>query len=513
MSDQSALYLEFGKKYQFCNVNQSYLCYENAIYHYQKENKTCDSKDHFISECRLEMEQLKKHPQFSIAKLAIVILSYNNLKITKDCIESIRINNLKEVYELVVVDNASTDGVQDWLRQQEDICLIQNRENMGFPYGCNQGIAAAGRSSDILLLNNDTVVPENALFWLRMGLYENERIGAAGSISNCAANQEAAEHYESLEEWMEFARRNNVPMEQPYEKRSWLVGFAMLIRRTALEAVMAMEPQKKQGMMREVLDHRFSPGTYEDNDISIRLLLAGYQLRLVKNSFIYHYGGKAFGQLENTSKQTMIINQKKMTDKYGINLPMYFLTGTSWKQLFRPQKEGIRVLEVGSGLGVTLTRIESMYPDAYVLGLESNAFLARLAANVTNVRNQDFVEDYEEGKCLFDFIIFNESLRRNCAQEMLWKAKRCLQADGKIILVFSNKQCIKENLYQRGESFSLGEVTEACMLNELQIKELHYFRANLSEAEKQEIINICEKDRNANEVLYRIQEFVLGVGI
>lgn len=510
--NQSILYQTLGKKYRSRNVNQSYLCFENAIYHYRNEGKKDDPADVFLMECQRELDDLKNQPQFAVVKTAIVILSFNNFEITKRCVESIRQNILKDVYELIVVDNASTDGVQDWLRHQEDICLIANKENMGFPYGCNQGIAAAGRLSDILLLNNDTIVPENAIFWLRMGLYENEKIAASGSVSNHAVNyQQVMKQYESVEQWIEFANSNNVPMKQPYERKSWLMGFAMLIKRSALEDVMYREHKPYHSNFREILDHRFSPGNFEDNDMGIRLLSAGYQLLLVKNSFIYHYGGKAFEQIQQQYLQLMLKNKEKMAEKYGIDLTPFFNLETALVDLVKPQKDNFSVLEIGCGLGIILARIESMYAGVSVLGLEKNEYLAKLAANVTNVKNQDFLMEYENGKSQYDYVIFDESLYRKQAKEMLLKARYCLNEKGKILIAFSNAQCIKNKWQENENSFCLDELIELCMICKLEIKVLNYRYADLSDSEEQQILYICKKEDNSRQTLYRIGKFVLEI--
>ena len=74
-------------------------------------------------------------------KTSIILLTYNNFHYTKDCIESIRRYTEKDSYEIIVVDNASTDETKDWLKEQEDIKMLLKQENVGFPKGCNLGIS------------------------------------------------------------------------------------------------------------------------------------------------------------------------------------------------------------------------------------------------------------------------------------------------------------------------------------------------------------------------------------
>ncbi|MBV5350523.1 glycosyltransferase family 2 protein, partial [bacterium] len=102
--------------------------------------------------------------------VSIIILTFNRLDVTKVCLDSIQ-RHTPEAHEILVVDNHSTDGTVEWLRErqykQETIKLIENSTNRGFSAGCNQGIEAA-RGEYLLLLNNDTVVTP---FWLS-GLLE-----------------------------------------------------------------------------------------------------------------------------------------------------------------------------------------------------------------------------------------------------------------------------------------------------------------------------------------------------
>ena len=113
-------------------------------------------------------------------RTSIVIINYNTLEYTRLCIESIRQLTPAGSYELIVVDNASRDGSLEWLRQQQDVRLIENQVNNGFPAGCNQGMAVAEAGNDLLLLNSDTVVTPRWLENMQQALYSKAGAVSAG---------------------------------------------------------------------------------------------------------------------------------------------------------------------------------------------------------------------------------------------------------------------------------------------------------------------------------------------
>src|SRR4029079_18474604 len=88
---------------------------------------------------------------------SIVIPVFNNLSFTKSCIESIFQNTPSGLYELIVVDNGSTDGTADYLRGLSQIRFIRNRKNLFFARGSNRGGWAA-RAHNIGFLHHDTHV-------------------------------------------------------------------------------------------------------------------------------------------------------------------------------------------------------------------------------------------------------------------------------------------------------------------------------------------------------------------
>ena len=63
-------------------------------------------------------------------KTSIIILTYNDLSLTKDCVESIRKYTEKNTYEIIIVDNHSQDETPEWLKTQSDLHVILNKENV-----------------------------------------------------------------------------------------------------------------------------------------------------------------------------------------------------------------------------------------------------------------------------------------------------------------------------------------------------------------------------------------------
>jgi len=92
--------------------------------------------------------------------VSIVIVSWNVSELLRKCLRSI-FAHTSDV-EVIVVDNASSDGTHDMVRSFPNVSLIQNTENKGFAVANNQGIAIAHGSS-ILLLNPDTELTEDSI--------------------------------------------------------------------------------------------------------------------------------------------------------------------------------------------------------------------------------------------------------------------------------------------------------------------------------------------------------------
>jgi len=120
--------------------------------------------------------------QASKAPVTIIILTWNGLEYTRACLESLRAHTpLGDDVQVLVVDNGSTDGTVAYLHSLDWIRLIENDRNLGFVRGNNIGIHATPANHDVLLLNNDIVIPHDG--WLdeiRRVAHSADDIGIVG---------------------------------------------------------------------------------------------------------------------------------------------------------------------------------------------------------------------------------------------------------------------------------------------------------------------------------------------
>ncbi|HXS11050.1 MAG TPA: glycosyltransferase family 2 protein, partial [Candidatus Krumholzibacteria bacterium] len=114
------------------------------------------------------------------ASIAIIVLNWNGRDLTLDCLRSLAAVTTPHV-RIILVDNASTDGSSDAVRQHygSRVTLIENAQNLGFAAGNNVGIRRAldDGADFILLLNNDTVVAPDFVDHLHKPMLSSPDIG------------------------------------------------------------------------------------------------------------------------------------------------------------------------------------------------------------------------------------------------------------------------------------------------------------------------------------------------
>jgi GT2 family glycosyltransferase len=253
------------------------------------------------------LEEIESVVKKTFPKVSIIIVTFNNKPYTELCLESILAKTAYPNYEIIILDNASTDGTGQYLKKLQKtnprVKIIFNDKNNGFSKANNQGIAAA-EGSYLILLNSDTMVTRGWMGGL-IKHFKDSRVGMVCPVTNNIGNEARINiNYLDLNYMDFFAEKyTRSHLNESFE----INGCAMFCVAIPTAVV------KKVGL----LDERFGIGTFEDDDYSFRIKNAGYKLLCVEDVFIHHFGNVSFQQLgEGKYQRVMEENLKKFEEKW-----------------------------------------------------------------------------------------------------------------------------------------------------------------------------------------------------
>jgi len=261
------------------------------------------------------IKEFSKEKNFEDSFVSIVVVTYNNIELTKKCLESMEKFNNYHNSEIIIVDNMSEkDETREFLieyeKAHEHVKVILNDINGGFSYGNNIGIKAAS-GEYIILLNNDTIVTPNWIERLISHFHTNEKLGMLGPRTNNIGNEAKIDvSYESIDEMIEFSEqlyRENKGKE--YQEIRVLAFFCVAIKKEVFESI-------------GLLDEAFGIGMFEDDDFCERAKAEGYSLSCADDVFIYHHLGATFNREPSEWKQNLFKKNKALYEsKYGKWVP------------------------------------------------------------------------------------------------------------------------------------------------------------------------------------------------
>jgi GT2 family glycosyltransferase len=243
-------------------------------------------------------------------KASVVVVTFDNLAFTRLCLTSVLANTEYPDYELIVVDNGSTDGTVDHLRalaeRQPHLRVLVNAENRGFSPAYNQGLAVA-RGELLVLLNNDTMAPRGWLTRLARHL-EDPALGLVGPATNRIGNEAQVEApYRTYGDFLRFARTRAAAHDGERLPIRVAMMFCAALRRDVFERV-------------GPLDERYAVGMFEDEDYALRVKAAGYAVAWAPDAFVHHAYHASIGKLLPSGDYTALFkaNQRRFEEKWGI---------------------------------------------------------------------------------------------------------------------------------------------------------------------------------------------------
>lgn len=245
--------------------------------------------------------------------VSIITLSYNNLELTKNCIESIYKYSRYPNFELIVIDNASTDDAPQYLKSIEQqyphLKIIYNQENLGFAKANNQGIKIA-KGKYLILINNDTVVTNDWIVKLVNHMEHDQNIGLLGPVTNSIGNeQQIPVDYQNIDGLQQFA---------------WDYCFKNIDKLTEIKmlALYCAIATKEVLSKVENLSEEYEIGMFEDDDLSQKIAQISKKIVMTDDVFIHHHGRASFAKFDD-QKYMAIFNKNKTTyeKKWGPWIP------------------------------------------------------------------------------------------------------------------------------------------------------------------------------------------------
>ena len=246
-------------------------------------------------------------PTSAAPRVSIVVPVYNKVAYTLACLRSLGEHSGAVPFEVIVVDDGSSDATQQRLAGVAGILATRNAQNLGFIGSCNAG-AALAQGEYVLFLNNDTVVtagwldalvrcieqaPQAGLVGAKL-VYPDGRLQEAGGI---VFDDASGWNYGRFEE----------PDDPRYSFRrevDYCSGAAILLRRDLFE---------KLGRF----DTRYTPAYYEDTDLAFAVRAAGLKVYVEPASVVIHFEGITSGTDTGSGiKRYQVINREKFQDKW-----------------------------------------------------------------------------------------------------------------------------------------------------------------------------------------------------
>lgn len=253
--------------------------------------------------------------------VSIIIINYNTLELTKNTINSV-VEKTKDInYEIILVDNASTDGSVEYFEKnyKDKIIFLKNEENLGFGRANNKGIEVA-KGKYTFLLNSDTLLINNAIKILFDYMEFNSEVGVCGgNLYDGELNPvhsylkkipsiktEINYFFNILGKIVKkiFKKRDDFNYSESVREVGYITGADMMIRKNILEKV---------GIFDEIF-FMYS----EEAELTYRIKQARYKIMSVPKARIVHLEGKSTKFKENRYHMYLESKYKYYYKIYGI---------------------------------------------------------------------------------------------------------------------------------------------------------------------------------------------------
>src|SRR3989344_4610832 len=231
--------------------------------------------------------------------LSIIIVSFNSKNYLKDCLDSLQKSTIVNKTEIIIIDNASSDGTGNFIKKHyPKVIFKKNKVNLGFAKANNIGINIS-QGKFVLLLNPDTIIPKNTLGFMVDFLEKKKDAGVATCLVELVDGQiDDACHRGFPTPWNSLCHFSGVSRFFPGSKffNGYHLGFRDLDKTHEIDSCTGafMLIKRSVGQKIKFLDEDYF-WYGEDLDFCFRIKKSGFKVFFVPHVKIYHYKGVSSG--------------------------------------------------------------------------------------------------------------------------------------------------------------------------------------------------------------------------
>lgn len=341
--------------------------------------------------------------------ITVMMLVHNEREVVKMSVQSFRLFCDIDTF-LVIVDNGSTDGLQEWAAEQTDLTYVSlNEEFVSWGKAINKITREFQIDTDLLVLEGHYMLTPKCLSRMVNLLHKKECIGAVGCAYKQGVDYETVISTADIEE--------NVAA-----KRVMLLPYgAILWRKESLNEI---------GEFEEKVDTL----SLVAGDYCLRLVNANKELLICSNAFLVDVQDRSNMYFEKQWEREV------MERKWGMYYFNIWYNERIVPMITARADDRIAVLEIGCDCGATLLEIKNRFPNAEVYGCEINPKAASIAAHFANVVVNDIErKNLPFHKGIFDYIIFGDVLEHlRDPLDILQYCKELLKEEGSIVASIPN---------------------------------------------------------------------------